>query len=255
MCQIKKYRNEGRPIYYIDETSVDIGRDASNSSKDEGFNVLHVGSDEGFVDGELLFLKSNRDKGDEETKRTLFEEWFVKMLSKLKDNAVIVLHQSPCHERPLETLPSTGTSKVVIRKWLTGKGVPFEDDMVRVELLALVKKMKPIAKRYVVDELAEAGGKTVLRLPPFHSELNLLDMIWEQIREEVVAKSVGVDLKDVRSLVGDGVAGVSVDDWQRAVEDVKKVEEELWRLDIDMERQIESLTVNGSSTESETESE
>lgn len=256
MSQIKKYRNEGRPIYYLDETSIEIGQNAvMYPTENNSFTVLHIGGDEGFVKSILLFLKAKRNDSNEEIRKTLFEEWFAKTLSKLKDGAVIVLHQSSCHSRPLEEFPTTSTPKVDIQKWLSTKGVPFEDDMVRTELLALVKRMKPSAKRYLVDEMAKAENKSVLRLPPYHSELNPLRSIWGRIKDDVEAKRPRNKLKDFRSLVVDAVARVSVEDWRKAITDVEKVEEEMWQLDIDMEQQIEPLLVNCSSTESETESE
>jgi transposase len=60
--------------------------------------------------------------------------------------------------------------------------------MLKAELLVLVKQHKHKFERYVVDELAAQEGKTVLRLPPYHCELNPIELIWLQIKNEVASK-------------------------------------------------------------------
>lgn len=39
---------------------------------------------------------------------------------------------------------------------------------------------------WVVDEMAEQGGVTICRLPPYHCELNPAELVWSQIRRHVV---------------------------------------------------------------------
>ena len=48
--------------------------------------------------------------------------------------------------------------------------------------------------KYVVDELALKRGITVLRLPPYHCELNPIELVWAQVKGEVapqVARNMG----------------------------------------------------------------
>lgn len=79
---IRKYRNEGRSIYYLDETWLNVGdcvdkcwNDRTVKSKRDAFNkglttgatnptgkgkrliILHIGSTKGFLDGGLLFFE------------------------------------------------------------------------------------------------------------------------------------------------------------------------------------------------------
>ena len=48
-------------------------------------------------------------------------------------------------------------------------------------LLELVGHNRP-PKEYVVEQLAEAAGRKVIRLPPYHSTLNPIELIWAYIK-------------------------------------------------------------------------
>lgn len=44
--------------------------------------------------------------------------------------------------------------------------------MIIPELLEVVKQLKPLYNKYEIDELVLQHNKTVLRLSPYHCELN-----------------------------------------------------------------------------------
>jgi transposase len=62
-------------------------------------------------------------------------------------------------------------------------GVPFKDEQLRAELLELAKEHAP-PKTYVIDRMVhEAGrGLTLLRLPPYHPDLNPIEFIWGNMK-------------------------------------------------------------------------
>lgn len=99
----------------------------------------------------------------------------------LEPNAVIVLDNASYHSVRSERIPNTSTRKQEILDWLRSKNIPAEATMVRAELLELVKMNKPQHIRYVIDELAEASGRVVLRTPPYHCELNPIELVWAQM--------------------------------------------------------------------------
>lgn len=254
MTQIQAFRKEERPLYYVDEMFIHLGKEPSGTS----FSVLHIGNEDGFLEDGLLLLQTKKpDDCNSKFKITEFERWFSKILPKLKDNAVIVLHNSPWHSRLLELYPTASTHKVDVQKWLLSKGIAFEEDMVKLELLDLVKKAKLPVKRYAVDEIAKANNKTVLRLPPYHQELSPLKLIWPKIKSEFVSKDFActTSFNEVWNCLADAVARVSKEDWKNAMEEVLPIEEEMWQLDINMEALLEPLLVDCSSTESESDSE
>ena len=60
--------------------------------------------------------------------------------------------------------------------------------MKKADLLDLVKQNKP-RPRYVIDDLASANGHEVLRLPPYHCELNPIEMVWGQLKAYVARRN------------------------------------------------------------------
>ncbi|KAJ8912665.1 hypothetical protein NQ315_008993 [Exocentrus adspersus] len=52
--------------------------------------------------------------------------------------------------------------------------------MVKKELLTLVNLNKG-DKKYVIDEMTASRQITVLRLPPYHCELNPIKLVWAQV--------------------------------------------------------------------------
>ncbi|CAK9810936.1 hypothetical protein ANTPLA_LOCUS6733 [Anthophora plagiata] len=56
----------------------------------------------------------------------------------------------------------------------TGHAIPPVS--VKVKLIKMVKQVKPQYKKYVINEYAKKNGKIILRLPPYHYELNPIEM-------------------------------------------------------------------------------
>ena len=56
-------------------------------------------------------------------------------------------------------------------------GIPFPSGAVKPDLLKLVNIRKP-PKQYELDELFREAGHEVIRLPPYHSELNPIELVW-----------------------------------------------------------------------------
>ncbi|CAH2095722.1 unnamed protein product [Euphydryas editha] len=111
-----------------------------------------------------------------------FEEWFAKVLTKLQPNDVIVLDNASYHSRRLEKTPTFAWKKDAIQNWLRAKNIPFDDDEVKRQLMEKVSNVKENFKSIVIDQMAEQKGVTVLRLPPYHCEINPIELIWADIK-------------------------------------------------------------------------
>ncbi|KAL4101084.1 hypothetical protein QTP88_021104 [Uroleucon formosanum] len=101
---IRKYRSQGRTIYYLDET--------------------WVNAEEGFVDGGLLVFESKKGSADyhEEMNGDVFFDWLKGVIPLLKDNSVIVMDNAPYHSTKSEKCPTLGWKKGEIENWLEEKG-------------------------------------------------------------------------------------------------------------------------------------
>lgn len=121
---IRKYGEEGRPIYYIDETwlnagvvTIQVWRDttveSSRAAISQGLStgavnptgkgkrliVCHIGSEDGFVPDSLLSFESKKNTNDyhDEMNGDSFHDWLEGVLPKLKDNAIIIMDNAPYH--------------------------------------------------------------------------------------------------------------------------------------------------------------
>ncbi|XP_056629839.1 uncharacterized protein LOC130440599 [Diorhabda sublineata] len=263
---IKKFEEEGRKIYYLDETWVNAGhtvnkvwtdttilsaRDAfirglstglkNPTGKGQRLIILHIDSENGFVEKRLDMFQSKKT-GDyhEEMNSDRFEGWFQGILNKLEDGSVIVMDNVSYHSRKLDQCPTSSTRKADIQQWLRERNINFENNMVR----ALVKENRPLVQRYVVDEMAKEKNKIVLRLPPYHCEFNPIELIWAQIKGEVARKNATFKISDVQTLFTKALNNVTQTNWSKAIQHVRFFRNKMWDIDNLMDKQVEPLIIN-----------
>ena len=68
-----------------------------------------------------------------------------------------------------------------IRDWLSKNRVGFSSSMLRPELLKLAKAHKK-TKKFHIDKYLESKGHACLRLPPYHPQLNPIELVWAEIK-------------------------------------------------------------------------
>lgn len=86
----------------------------------------------------------------------------------------------------------------------------------------------------------------MLRLPPYHCELNPIELVWAQIKKYVAKNNTTYKLPDVRHHLEEGIKCVISAHWKACVEHVKKAEDKLWELDniIENMEEVTPLIVN-----------
>ena len=94
--------------------------------------------------------------------------------------------------------------------------------MLKPELVALVKKHK-MATVYKSDVIIREHGHEVLRLPPYHCDLNPIELIWSQIKGTVARRNRDFTLKGTISLTDQAIKEVKVPDWQNAIRHVESI--------------------------------
>nr|XP_037276792.1 uncharacterized protein LOC119169885 [Rhipicephalus microplus] len=267
---IKKFRGQGRCIIYLNETWVNAGHTKEyvwqdttvKSSQDAFLKCLTTGlaapSGKGarFPD---YFRAKKGGKADyhSEMDGRYFEEWFTnKLLPNIPPFSVIVMDNAPYHSVALEKAPTKSTRKADIQLWLTKKGVPWSEDMVRAELLELSQKVNTPSIVYRIDTLAATHGHEVLCVPPYHCEFNPIELVWSQIKGYIVARNTGFTLAEVEKLLPEALASVKQEKWQNCCAHVEQVEAEAWERDMIVDSEIEPLvfcicdSCNSSSDES-----
>ncbi|GFX11574.1 DDE_3 domain-containing protein [Trichonephila clavipes] len=106
-----------------------------------------------------------------------FEKWFETVMPKLKPQSIIVMDNAPYHLVKKEKIPTSSWEKSAIQEWLTDKKVTWNSDLIKIELLQKVNQIKHLYNGFRVEEIAEKFVHKILRLPPYHCELNPIEMI------------------------------------------------------------------------------
>lgn len=284
---IRKYREEGRHIYFLDETWVNAGdctsktwvdttvrshRDAflkglstgavNPSGKGKRLIVLHIGSEDGFVPGGLLCFESKKNTSDyhDEMNGDTFREWMENTLPCLKPNSVIVMDNASYHSVKIDKAPTSNTRKADIIKWLEDKGEVVDRTMVIPQLLHIVKRLKPLHTKYVIDELVKANNHTVLRLPPYHCELNPIELAWSSVKNHVRMNNTTYKLPDVKKFLIEGINLVDAQMWKNFISHTKKEEVKFYEVDniidemLSAEKEDLVVTITGDTSSSETDS-
>ena len=80
--------------------------------------------------------------------------------------------------------------------------------------------------------MAAATNRTVLRLPPYHAELNPIELIWSQIKGYVARRNTTFKMADMKQLFCEAVGSITSTEWQNCVRHVIDVaEKKCWEFD------------------------
>ncbi|KAK4288468.1 hypothetical protein Pmani_038503 [Petrolisthes manimaculis] len=261
-----------RPEIYIDETWVNqnecVDKCWTNcdgklgpkvkSGRGARFIIVHAGGVDGFVPGGLhMFRSKNGNKGDyhDSMNHENFCSWLDnKLLPNIPPKSLIIMDNVSYHCKVVNKAPIQSSRKQEILKWLVENDLPHNPLHTKAELLHIVKKNKE-KEEYAVDEMAEKHGHEVLRLPPYHCQLNPIELIWAQVKEEIRKNNSNSSqkLRVIEELTRKAMNNVTVENWKKCVAHTKKVEDEFRRNDIVVNHMVEKFIINISNDSSSDE--
>ncbi|XP_003241398.1 uncharacterized protein LOC100568659 [Acyrthosiphon pisum] len=267
---LRKYQKEGRHLYYLDETCINVGEctiqspwDAhlegqataavNASEEDKRVIVLNIGSEDGFVPGALLCFESKKKTRDfhDEISPKIFNNWMESVLPRLKKKCVIIMDNASYHSVKIDKAPSSKTEKADIINWLKDKNETIDRPMVIPQLLEMVKRVKPHHDKYVIDELAEQYDSIILRLPPYHCDLNAIELAWPLVKSYVSKNNTTFTLTDVKQLLIEGVEHVKPTMWKNFISQTKAEEEKLWKIDFIVDDVLSAEVLSNGDTSSD----
>lgn len=128
------------------------------------------------------------------------------------------------------------------------------------ELYELIKIHKPRSPKYYIDELAKTYGHEIMRLPPYHCDLNPTELIWSQIKNYVATNNKDFNIKSIQMLFDKALHKVTDIDWKNAIRHVVDIEQSYWQKDHIVDIEIEQILIklaedSDDSTDSGTDSE
>lgn len=207
-------------------------------SKGPRIIILHAGSEKGFVPNSLLIFRPETKAEDyhDNMNTENYKKYVTEILiPNLPKNSVVVIYNAPYHNVQVERVPNTSNRKDEIKAWLTDKNILFDDKMLKIELLALVKQHKSRFIKYQIDELFKAAGHTILRLPAYHPDLNPIENIWGIVKQRVAARNVTYNINDLIKITKEEFEQITVDTWRKTVRHAVDVEMRLVNTEVEIE--------------------
>jgi len=148
---------------------------------------------QGSIPSALLIFQSGSKSGDYHNnmnhaniKKRLPEQ----LIPDLELKSVIVVDSVSYHNVQLNRRPTSNARKGEMVFWLDKHGIRYRSDMTKAELYDLVKMHKPQYETFAIDCLLAQHGRTVIRLPPYHPDLNPIEKIWGIVKTRIAAKNV-----------------------------------------------------------------
>lgn len=243
-----------RPEVYLDESYVNknhsndftwyFGEDGpwlqKPTGKGERLIILNAITSNGWVPGAKLVFKSTKKTGDYHGQMNweLFKKWFAEMLlPNIPEGSLIIMDNAPYHNILSQNSPPTPqSSKANIREWLEGNKVYCRDDCLKPELVEVLKKLAP-EPIYAVDELAAGHGHKVLRTPPYHPELQPIEICWGVVKNHM-AKHCDFTMTNLIKQLDAGFEKVTKETCTSIIKKISKTEDEFWVSDMQMDAEL-----------------
>ena len=66
-------------------------------------------------------------------------------------------------------------------------------------------------KKYSIDKVINARGHEALRLPPYHCNLNLIELVWAKVKGQVAANNKTFKMAETKQLTIDAIKEIGKD--------------------------------------------
>ena len=195
----------------------------------------------------ISFEEGYHDSMDEESYKRYFEKSICQNIPK---HSVIVIDNAPYHSQNTENYPTSKWRKQQFVDWLTEKNIIFPDKTLRAELWTLVKPEREKFPDKVMEIVAKEYGHEILRLSPYHCELNTIELAWAAEKNYVAGENKDMSLDSVEKLFRKKREKLPEDFWRKCVEHVKKMEENYWESDRIQDNKVEQLIIKLKPTDS-----
>lgn len=156
----------------------------------------------------------------------------------LDTSSVLVYPENP--DEYIRSIPRPEDTKKEMIDWLERHNISYRDDMLRADLYKLIKiygKAEKICRR---DEILQAKGIEVLRVPAGWSKLNFFQPVWlipafqrafDTTRQEYLAKELFVNFLE----------SINSDQWASYVARLKTTESSIFQKDMELEEVIDKI--------------
>ena len=182
-----------------------------------------------------------------------YEKYFESVCKLLKTKDVIIIDNASYHSRNADDFPVSKWKKSQFQDWLKDHKIPFRPDALRTELWMLCKIYRATNTSKVIDNIAKRYGHEVLRLPPYHCDLNAVELIWADEKNFVARENEEMTLESVEKLFRKRRAEITAEMCKKCEEHVEPVELSYWKTDRIIDLKMDQLEISLDANEEESD--
>jgi transposase len=249
--EVREIREECYDIVYLDETWINAHHTNEKewqavdgsikrfvpTGRGQRLIIAHAGSRHNglLMNAELMFNSKSTDNRDYHTEMNgnIFREWIENTVLPFLDRPSCLIMDNASYHNAVsaeDKVPTSSSTKNAIQLWLMKENIPFNEMYLKPELLSLVKQTQK-TKIYKIDKLIMEHGHRCLRLPPYHSHLNPIELVWAKVKGNVAAENKTFKLCDVKELTCAALSNIDKYYWAKCEDHVLQEEENYWKND------------------------
>ncbi|XP_035225782.1 uncharacterized protein LOC118198254 [Stegodyphus dumicola] len=144
------------------------------------------------------------------------------------------------------------------KKWVLEKLLPNlrPQSVVCMDIAPYHTKIEdPTPTKYATKQTM--NGHHVLRLPPYHCDLNAIEYVWSSVKGLIRKRNVTGDLslENLKNLTQKALDEVTSQEWQAHCNYIEKLENSYWDKDENLEEIVYELIIQTGSSDSDSDSE
>uniref|UniRef100_A0A0B7BGD8 Tc1-like transposase DDE domain-containing protein n=1 Tax=Arion vulgaris TaxID=1028688 RepID=A0A0B7BGD8_9EUPU len=163
----------------------------------------------------------------------IFRDWLENTVLPILDKpSCIVMDNASYHNVVAleDKIPISSSTKEEMKTWLVKENVNFDNNCLKPELLQIVRQTKRM-KVYQIDKIILEHGHTSLRLPPYHPQLNPIELVWAKVKGRVAEKNTTFKMCDVQNLTREAISTINKKYWRKCEDHVLREEDGYWQRD------------------------
>ncbi len=212
------------------------------SGKGRRWCCMHAMQENALIEGAFRTCEAKQGRGDSHGQLdwAMVQQWFQEQLRlHLPPRSLIVLDRCAVQTVSRDASVPSQMKKVVLQKWLTDRGIPWEEPWLRARLMPEVDRYRD--QKPMVEIFAEDKGHKVLFLPVHHPELHPIEFVWAAVKNSWgTVFSNSTSFKDPRHHLEASIKkDITPEYCTKVYEHVRTIEDEYWNTDLILDDAIE----------------
>jgi transposase len=207
------------------------------TGKGERLIIVNAISSTGWITDAKLIFQAKRKTGDYhgQMNSDLFGKWFAeKLIPNTPENSWIIMDNASYHNTlSSDSPPIKSSSKESIQNWLMRNNIHYENDSLKAELVEILSKLN-VDPVYKIDEIAKVHGHKIIRTPPYHPELQPIELCWGIVKNHI-ARNCDFTMATLKNQLEIGFDKVKPETCVKIINKIRKIEDQFWNEDIEFD--------------------